>query len=87
MAKPPERWRPVIDEDSSEDDFRQLLAEELKSVYGDASNHLRQIEVRDIYKNITVEMLHDQEFVAAALKASLQLNGKAEELDAVRTRG
>jgi hypothetical protein len=87
MATPPERWRPFLEEDSTDDDFRKLLAEELKSANGDASSHLGRIEVRDIYKNITVEMLHDQDFVAAAEKAGLRLKGKAEEFDAVRTRG
>ena len=83
---PPLRWVPFLDSHPSEGDFKRLLSDDLKHAYGDASDHLGKIEVREVYKNITVEMLHDQGFVAAAEKAGLQLKGKVEEYDAARSR-
>ena len=87
IATPPQRWMPFLDDRPSEKDLRQLLKTDLKNAFGDASNHLGKIEIRNVYKNITVEMLHDQDFVAAAEKAGLQLIGKVEEYDAARARG
>jgi hypothetical protein len=86
MKNPPERWNLFLGDKPREHDFRQLLEGDLRHAYGDASKHLSKIEVRDVYKNITVEMLHDQAFAAAADKAGLQLKDKAEEYEAARAR-
>jgi hypothetical protein len=86
MKSPPERWNLFLGDKPVEQDFRHLLEGDLKRAYGEASNHLGKIEVRDVYKNITVEMLHDQCFAKAAEKAGLQLKGKVEEYDAARAR-
>ena len=54
--------------------------------YGDASGYLKRIEVRLIYKDITVEMLRDEYFAKAAAKAELYLDEMDEEYQAARTR-
>jgi len=47
---------------------------------------LKRIEVRLIYKDITVEMLQDKDFAKAAAKAKLYLDEMYEEYKAARTR-
>jgi len=58
----------------------------LKTAFGGASDYLKRIEVRLIYKDITVEMLRDEDFANAAAKADLDLNEMYEEYQAARTR-
>jgi hypothetical protein len=43
-------------------------------------------EVRLIYKDITVEMLRDEDFATAAAKADLKLDEMYKEYQAARTR-
>jgi hypothetical protein len=70
----------------SDDMIARHLEQELKSAFGDASDHLKRIEVRLIYKDITVEMLQDKDFAKAAAKAKLYLEEMYEEYQAARTR-
>jgi hypothetical protein len=67
--------------------IERRLKEELERAYGDASGYLEEIRVRLIYKNVTVEMLRDKDFVTAAEKARLYLEGIYEEYQAARARG
>jgi hypothetical protein len=50
---------------------RERLEDELRSAYGNANTYLDKIDVRLVYKDITVEMLSDPEFEVAARKAKL----------------
>ena len=86
VKSPPQRWGLFLEEAPSEGDCRKLLEEDLKRAYGSAAKHLGKIEVRDVYKNITVEMLHDQGFEKAAEKVGLLVKKNAEEYDAAKTR-
>jgi len=69
--KPPERWRANLGANPSEDHIRRRLEEDLKSAYGNAGDYLGRIDVRLIYKDITVEMLRDDDFAKATQKAKL----------------
>lgn len=84
--KPPERWLAGLGRNPDEGVLRRRLEEELKSAYGDASDYLDHIVVRLIYKDITVEMLRDQDFANAALKARLYLDEMYEEYQVARER-
>jgi hypothetical protein len=70
-----------------ENQVERCLREELEKAYGGASQYLGDIAVRLIYKNVTVEMLRDNDFASAAKKAKLYLEGMYEEYQAARTRG
>ena len=85
-SKPPERWRRSIGANPTEELLRRRLEEDLKLAYGDASKYLERIDLRVIYKNITVEMLRDPEFAKAAKKAKLYLDEMFEEYQAARAR-
>jgi hypothetical protein len=84
--KPPERWRASLGANPPEDQLRRRLEEDLKSAYGDANDYLDRIDVRLIYKDITVEMLRDEDFAKAARKAKLYLSEMYEEYQAARAR-
>jgi hypothetical protein len=62
------------------------LKEELERAFGDAGSYLEDIRIRLIYKNVTVEMMRDEDFATAAEKARLYLEGMYEEYQAARTR-
>lgn len=84
--KLPERWRASLGPNPSEEMIVRRLERELKSAYGNASSYLKRIEVRLIYKDITVEMLRDEDFATAAAKADLKLDEMYKEYQAARTR-
>jgi hypothetical protein len=83
---PPERWRASLGPSPSDQLIARRLEQELKSAFGDASHYLGRIEVRLIYKDITVEMLSDEDFAKAAAKAKLYLDEMYEEYQAARMR-
>lgn len=85
-SKPPERWLAGLGPNPDEGALKRRLEEELKSAYGDASEYLDRIDVRLIYKDVTIEMIRDQEFAKAAAKANLYLQEMYEEYQAARTR-
>jgi hypothetical protein len=80
----PTRWRATLGSNPSDDLFRRRLEQELKSAYRNADAYLDEIEIRLIYKDITIEMLRDQEFAKAAEKARLFLAEMYEEYQAAR---
>jgi hypothetical protein len=82
----PERWRASLGPTPSDEMIARRLERELKTAYGDASDYLKRIEVRLVHKDITVEMLRDQEFAKAAAKVDLFLDEMYEEYQAARTR-
>lgn len=82
----PERWRASLGPKPSEEMVARRLERELKSAYGDASDYLKRIEVRLVHKDITVEMLRDEEFAKAAAKADLFLDEMYEEYQAAKAR-
>jgi len=82
----PERWRASLGPNPSGEMIARRLERELKTAFGGASDYLKRIEVRLIYKDITVEMLRDEDFANAAAKADLDLNEMYEEYQAARTR-
>ena len=85
-------WRLMVNESSirpqeaTDTDLRQRLESDLKRAYGDASIHLQRIEVRIVYKDVTIEMLYGDDFREAAEKSKLNLKGMYEEYEAARTR-
>ena len=83
----PKRWTASLGPNPPVHLIERRLKEELERAYGDASGYLEEIRVRLIYKNVTVEMLRDKDFVTAAEKARLYLEGIYEEYQAARTRG
>jgi len=83
---PPERWRARLGPAPTDQLIYRCLEQELRSAYGDASNYLRRIEVRLVYKDITVEMLGDRDFGKAAAKAKLYLEEMYEQYEAARAR-
>jgi hypothetical protein len=85
-SKPPQRWQATLGSAPSEDLLRRRLEEDLTAAYGDASNYLDRIDLRLIYKDITVEMLRDADFAKAAKKAKLYLDEMYEEYQAARAR-
>jgi hypothetical protein len=85
-SKPPQRWQATLGSAPSEDLVRRRLEEDLTAAYGDASNYLDRIDLRLIYKDITVEMLRDADFAKAAKKAKLYLDEMYEEYQAARAR-
>jgi hypothetical protein len=85
--KMPERWRATLGSNPSDDLIRRRLEQELKSAYRNADAYLDKIEIRLIYKDITIEMLRDAEFGKAAEKAKLYLAEMYEEYQAARARG
>ncbi len=85
-SKPPQRWQATLGTAPSEELLRRRLEEDLTAAYGDASDYLDRIDVRLIYKNITVEMLRDGDFAKAAKKAKLYLDEMYEEYRAARAR-
>ena len=58
----------------------------MKKTYGDADKHLGSINIRLVYKDITVEMLRDPRFKEAARNAKFNLDRMYEEYEAARTR-
>jgi len=84
--KIPTRWRATLGSKPSDDLIRRRLEQELKSAYRNADAYLDKIEIRLIYKDITIEMLRDQEFAKAAEKARLFLAEMYEEYQAARAR-
>ena len=82
----PARWRASLGPKPPEEMVARRLERELKSAYGDASDYLKRIEVRLVHKDITVEMLRDEEFAKAAAKADLFLDEMYEEYQAARAR-
>jgi hypothetical protein len=84
--KMPERWRATLGSNPSDDLVRRRLEQELKSAYRNADAYLDKIEIRLIYKDITIEMLRDAEFGKAAEKAKLYLVEMYEEYQAARAR-
>ena len=84
--KIPTRWRATLGSNPSDDLIRRRLEQELKSAYRNADAYLDKIEIRLIYKDITIEMLRDQEFAKAAEKARLFLAEMYEEYQAARAR-
>jgi hypothetical protein len=84
--KIPTRWRATLGSNPSDDLIRRRLEEELKSAYRNADAYLDKIEIRLIYKDITIEMLRDEEFAKAAEKAKLYLAEMYEEYQAARAR-
>lgn len=85
--KPPQRWQSTLGLLPSEDSLRRRLEEDLTAAYGSAGDYLDRIDVRLIYKDITVEMLRDADFSKAAKKARLYIDEMYEEYQAARTRG
>lgn len=83
--KIPTRWRATLGSNPSDDLIRRRLEQELKSAYRNADAYLDRIEIRLIYKDITTEMLRDEEFAKAAEKARLYLAEMYEEYQAART--
>ena len=86
-ASLPKRWTARLGQHPPENQVERCLREELEKAYGVASQYLGDIAVRLIYKNVTVEMLRDNDFASAAKKAKLYLEGMYEEYQAARTRG
>ncbi len=84
--KIPTRWRATLGANPSDDLVRRRLEQELKSAYRNADAYLGKIEIRLIYKDITVEMLRDEDFAKAAEKARLFLAEMYEEYQAARAR-
>jgi hypothetical protein len=84
--KMPERWRATLGNNPSDELIRRRLEQELKSAYRNADSYLGKIEIRLIYKDITIEMLRDEEFAKAAEKARLYLAEMYEEYQAARAR-
>jgi hypothetical protein len=84
--KQPPRWRATLGNNPSEDLIRRRLEQELKAAYRNADSYLGKIEIRLIYKDITVEMLRDPDFAKAAEKANLFLAEMYEEYQAARAR-
>jgi hypothetical protein len=84
--KMPTRWQATLGNNPSDDLIRRRLEKELKSAYGMADAYLDRIEIRLIYKDITIEMLRDEEFEKAAEKAGLFLATMYEEYQAARAR-
>ncbi|MGA2185122.1 MAG: hypothetical protein ABSH47_19055 [Bryobacteraceae bacterium] len=82
----PTRWRATLGSNPSDEFIRRRLEQELKSAYRNADAYLGKIEIRLIYKDITVEMLRDEEFAKAAEKARLYLAEMYEEYQAARAR-
>src|SRR4029077_8891374 len=82
--KIPTRWRATLGSNPSDDLIRRRLEQELKAAYRNADAYLDKIEIRLIYKDITIEMLRDQEFAKAAEKARLFLAEMYEEYQAAR---
>ncbi|MBA3973803.1 MAG: hypothetical protein C0504_06245 [Candidatus Solibacter sp.] len=84
--KPPVRWLATLGGNPSDDQLRRRLEEDLQAAYKNASHYLGRIEIRLIFKDITVQMLRDDEFRKAAEKAKLYLNEMYEEYGAARER-
>jgi hypothetical protein len=84
--KMPTRWRATLGSNPPDDLIRRRLEQELKSAYRNADAYLAKIEIRLVYKDITVEMLGDDEFAEAAEKAGLYLAEMYEEYQAARAR-
>lgn len=82
----PDIWTATLGPNPSADRIKDRLKEELERAYGDAMTHLSDIEVRLVYKNVTVEMLQDSHFKASAKKAKLDLDRLHEEFNAARTQ-
>jgi len=85
-AKVPERWTATLGPRPTDDQIKRRLEDDLKRAYGTAERYLDNIEVRLVYKNVTVEMLKDAAFRASATKAKLNLDEIYEEYDAARSR-
>lgn len=85
-GKVPERWTATLGPRPTDDQIKRRLEDELKRAYGTAERYLDDIEVRLVYKNVTVEMLKDADFRASAEKAKLDLDEICEEYDAARSR-
>jgi hypothetical protein len=86
ISKPPERWLKWIGTHPTKDQLRRRLEDELRSAYGNADDYFGRMDVRLVYKDITVEMLRDPDFAKAAEKAKLYLNEMYEEFEAARAR-
>jgi hypothetical protein len=84
--KIPTRWRATLGSNPSDDHVRRRLEQELKSAYRNADAYLDKIEIRLIYKDITIEMLRDEDFAKAAKEAKLFLAEMYEEYQAARAR-
>ena len=82
----PLRWRATLGGNPADELIRRRLEQDLKSAYRNADAYLGKIEIRLIYKDITIEMLRDEEFGKAAEKAKLYLAEMYEEYQAARTR-
>lgn len=84
--KQPPRWKATLGDSPTVDSIRRRLEQELKAAYRNADSYLGKIEIRLVYKDITVEMLRDPEFAKAAERANLFLAEMYEEYQAARAR-
>jgi len=66
----PDRWKKLLanTNNPSEDDIQSILEHELIEHFGSASEHLKQIELKLLFKGVTYEMLNDEKFIEVAKK-------------------
>lgn len=85
-ANLPTRWRSRLGANPTESEIRARLESDLKAAFGSARDHLSDIHVRLLYKDVTVEMLKDKDFAREAARAKLDIERLYEEYEAARAR-
>jgi hypothetical protein len=85
-ASVPTRWRSRLGANPSDSEIRSRLEYDLKGAFGNARDHLSKIQVRLLFKDVTVEMLNDGSFEYEAHRANFDLRQFYEEFEAARSR-
>jgi len=81
---PPKRWRKYGTPPFSEELARRLLDEDLKKAFPPAESLIDGMKVKLVFKGVTYESLHDEEFVKLAKKHLPGLPELHDEFDAAQ---
>ncbi len=86
QRKPPKAWTATMGPHATDKQRRDKLSTVLRAAFGNANAHLTKMRVKVVVKNVTVDMLNDEEFRTQALKKGLDITSKYEEYEAARAR-
>ncbi len=70
MAKPPDKFRGQLLNDSTEEECRRWLAHQLQSVIPTAESLIKKMELEQTYKDVTFETLNKPDFLQSLRRPS-----------------
>ena len=84
QRNPPKEWRFSDGRKPDKETCRMFLDEELAQAFGSAGRLISGMTVKLQFKGVTYEMLTDDEFLAAAVKAGVDLEKLHDEFQAAK---